>query len=609
MTSTPQDGPADRGRFVVLSDVPALDGIDALGFEAVASRLERIILASRSSTPFTASIEAGWGAGKSTLMRRVQRRLEGTAPDQTGASTGVRTVWFNAWAAPEAQALEGLIRSVLDQLDTNVLRRIARKRKLLSGLRLAVSLVAGFFRVGNVVDRIWEQVSIDPKQRNALNDFVREAMTTWLAKPSQREGRLIVVFVDDLDRCSSSTVLQVFEAMKLYLDAPGFVFVLGWDTEQVLRAVAAEKGTEDRLPQRYVEKIVQFGFRIPRPTDDQLAQLTDSLCEAAGVTDYVLAREHRQLLMNTTGGNPRQLKRFINRFILLHELVGETADDAAVIQLMFLQASYDTFYRLLANVPGDSDEVNPLFEFTDYVNAKEALNKGQMSRATEILTARGFDHSAEGPREQLQAFVQELPPDYPLLAADRQFTQLVLAMSDDVKRELRRLARSEQVQSVQSAMADATLKVSPQVDYGETSVSIAPGTPVLWIDDHPDPADHAVLPPGVNLILATSTEEAKSTLSAQKQPIALLISDIGRGDDRDAGLDGLRDIRESKLYDGPAVFYTLRPTRGQVDEASKWNAQVTSSPDELRTVVQRLLPVAQSSPRAGSAETYSAAPS
>ena len=44
MTSTPQDGPADR-RFVVLSDVPALDGIDALGFEAVASRLERIILA------------------------------------------------------------------------------------------------------------------------------------------------------------------------------------------------------------------------------------------------------------------------------------------------------------------------------------------------------------------------------------------------------------------------------------------------------------------------------------------------------------------------------------------------------------------------------------
>ena len=50
-------------------------------------------------------------------------------------------------------------------------------------------------------------------------------------------------------------------------------------------------------------------------------------------------------------------------------------------------ASYDTFYRLLANVPGDGDEVDPFFEFTDYVNAKQALARGQASRANEILTA------------------------------------------------------------------------------------------------------------------------------------------------------------------------------------------------------------------------------
>ncbi len=126
-------------------------------------------------------------------------------------------------------------------------------------------MLAGFLRVGNVVDRIWEQVSVDPKQRNELNDFVRDAMNAWLQKRSSSEGRLIVVFIDDLDRCSPATVLQVFEAMKLYLDAPGFVFILGWDTEQVLHAVAAEKGAEDRLPERYIQKIVQFGFRIRRP--------------------------------------------------------------------------------------------------------------------------------------------------------------------------------------------------------------------------------------------------------------------------------------------------------------------------------------------------------
>ena len=238
------------GRFLVLSDSPAVEGPDPLEFEAIAGRLERLIVASRTSTPFTASIEAGWGAGKSTLMRRVQRRLEGKAPDQGRAATDARTVWFNAWTAPEAQVLEGLVRSVLDHVDANVLRRIARRRNLLRGVRVGVSLIAGFFRLGDVVDRIWEQVAVDPKQRNELNDFVRDAMTNWLNKSSSPDGRLIVVFIDDLDRCSSATILEVFEAIKLYLDAPGFVFVLGWDTEQVLRAVAAEKGGEDRLPQR-----------------------------------------------------------------------------------------------------------------------------------------------------------------------------------------------------------------------------------------------------------------------------------------------------------------------------------------------------------------------
>ncbi len=174
--------PAGPGRFMVLSDSPSLVGDDPLEFEAMAGRLERIIVASRTSAPFTASIEAGWGAGKSTLMRRVQRRLEGGAPGQTRAPTDARTVWFNAWTAPETQVLEGLVRSVLDQLDTNLIRRVARKRKLLRGLGFGASFVAGFFGMGNIVDRLWQKASIDPKQRNELNEFVREAMERWLAK-------------------------------------------------------------------------------------------------------------------------------------------------------------------------------------------------------------------------------------------------------------------------------------------------------------------------------------------------------------------------------------------------------------------------------------------
>ena len=81
---------------------------------------------------------------------------------------------------------------------------------------------------------------------------------------------------------------------------------------------------------------------------------------------------------------------------------------------------------------------------------------------------------------------------------------------------------------------------------------------------------------------------------------SLLISDIARGDRQNAGLEDLRAFREEGLYTGPAVFYALRPTGGQVSEANELNATVTSSPDDLRAVVQQYLPLAPPPPQPAS---------
>jgi hypothetical protein len=254
-----------------------------------------------------------------------------------------------------------------------------------------------------------------------------------------------------------------------------------------------------------------------------------------------------------------------------------------------LPASYVNFFRLIANVPGETDEANPLIEFTDYANARQAYGKRQLDRLAEILITRGYEATADTAEAQFEAFVQNLPPDYPLLATDRQFSALVVEMSTDVKRELRRLARSDEVQSADPAMGSATAKVAPPY---EQAAAVAPGTTVLWIADKPNTADHAVLPPGVNLIVATSTDEARRRLSNRADPVSLVISDIGRGDRDNAGLEDLRAFREENLYAGPAVFYTVRPTRGQVDDANRLGATVTSSLDELRAFIYGSLPLA-----------------
>ncbi|MFI6295459.1 P-loop NTPase fold protein [Nonomuraea sp. NPDC050790] len=88
------------------------------------------------------------------------------------------------------------------------------------------------------------------------------------------EERPLVVFVDDLDRCSPGTVSQVIEAINLFVagDFGNCVFVLGMEPEVVAAHVGLAyrelMGTlpderTSRLGWRFLEKIVQLPLSVP----------------------------------------------------------------------------------------------------------------------------------------------------------------------------------------------------------------------------------------------------------------------------------------------------------------------------------------------------------
>lgn len=98
----------------------------------------------------------------------------------------------------------------------------------------------------------------------------------------------IVVFVDDLDRCSPEKVAEVVEGVNLFLagDFPVCMFVLGMDPEMVAAALeAAHEKMIARLPKdastpvgwRFMDKFVQLPFVIPPPTPKNLEDYTEAL--------------------------------------------------------------------------------------------------------------------------------------------------------------------------------------------------------------------------------------------------------------------------------------------------------------------------------------------
>ncbi|TCK36875.1 KAP-like P-loop domain-containing protein [Paraburkholderia sp. BL8N3] len=164
----------------------------------------------------------------------------------------------------------------------------------------------------------------------------------------------LVIFIDDLDRCSPSKVASVLEAVNLFL-AGGFsncCFVVGMDTEMVAAALqsahkelAANLPADVRIPigWRFMDKFVQLPFVIP-PLDAlrykafmmQLLGNTESKTPGAdgaagssaepGIEDFNQEAARLGALRSDTpefvnltveaasifGGNPRELKRFIN---------------------------------------------------------------------------------------------------------------------------------------------------------------------------------------------------------------------------------------------------------------------------------------------------------
>jgi len=96
------------------------------------------------------------------------------------------------------------------------------------------------------------------------------------------EGKPVVVFIDDLDRCSPGTVAQVIEAMNLFLSAdfPDCYFVVGMDAQVVAASMEVAYENLDRklkdvtrsygsLGWYFMDKFIQLQFNIPNMTPDQ----------------------------------------------------------------------------------------------------------------------------------------------------------------------------------------------------------------------------------------------------------------------------------------------------------------------------------------------------
>ncbi|WP_167538566.1 P-loop NTPase fold protein [Streptomyces albofaciens] len=591
-------------RLSLLNDEPVDSaGGDLLGAGRAARQLADLLIASRSATPFTLAVDAGWGMGKSSLMRLVDAELT-TAPE-------VHTVWYNAWTSTGADALEGLIKSVLMRFDRRLLRRalhrVSEQRAVLRVLRALATVAAGPLGAAGLVDELWSSLSVNSQARNEMRDAIRDLAQEWAETAAYSPRRMLVVFIDDLDRCPEETVLAVCEAVKVYLDVPGLAFVIGCDRSAMgpsglLRDLSPAGAT-------FMEKIFQTSYRIPVADGQGVREYIRWCARTAGI-EQLLDEPLVDLLAERSARNPRRIKRLVNGFVLEATLNPMWADHPpeAVLRTLLIQYFYADFYRMMTSPPG-ADGGDVIADFCTYRRVRTLLRTSATVSDEErpvveaFLAQRDVPRNLTDPYAVLERLERELPTVFPDMVTDPAFNSLLdglldLPRSENLVRRLREGAPAlvaapgrEQPDVGAGAIPDARTGTVVRRTAGFPGVDPqAPlvGRTILWVDDRPENNTSLAAwfrREGATVEIAVDSGAADAAIAARMP--SLIISDIARGTDDRAGFAHVAALRRERRYTGPVVFFAGRVTPARQDTARELGALgVAADADELIRLIR-----------------------
>lgn len=355
--------------------------------------------------PCSIGVFGDWGSGKSSLMKMIAEKYE--------SEKDILVIKFNGWLFEGYEDTKTVLMGrIVDEIIKK--RKFSEKAyklasKLLKkidviklsgsaikyGLGYATMGPAGVaaLSVGDAAAKLKEvdyEAYIKQAQSEDSADSIRSNIQEFHENFEEliNETKItkIVVLIDDLDRCSTDTIISTLEAIKLFLFTKQTAFILGADERLIKYAVRRRfpeiPGDSIEVGRDYLEKLIQYPIRIPALSHVELATyinlLFSKLYVDAGEFDHVRETvinekntkgfdfiyniSNASEFINTVGpdlqealilsaqitpvlsvglnGNPRQCKRFLNTLLLRHEMAnskGIVLSKRTLAKLMLLE--------------------------------------------------------------------------------------------------------------------------------------------------------------------------------------------------------------------------------------------------------------------------------
>jgi len=323
------------------SDKPLSDPKDdRLGYAPFAKHLAGSICEMTPTEGLVIAIHGSWGSGKSTLLNFVVYYLRQEPESQQPVIVQFNPWWFSGH--------EDLIRRFFDQLQAVLNKRqyIGKvlKKRLADFADLVSETPTSYALIGKIFKRL---LTSDQKDVAELKAQVEDAL--------RKKEKRILVIIDDIDRLTQDEIRKLFRVIKAIANFPKVIYLLAFDREVVIKALAQEQGISG---DEYLEKIVQVPFELPLPDKTSLQRL---LSEKLAM---ILADTPDELFDQTYWGNvyfdgidhfiatPRDVVRLTNTLSVTYPGVKREVNPVDFIAIETLRVFCPVAYDIIRKNPG-----------------------------------------------------------------------------------------------------------------------------------------------------------------------------------------------------------------------------------------------------------------
>lgn len=378
--------------------------IDMLAYYPYSELLMEIIRDERMQ-PLTVGLFGSWGIGKSTLLQILENDIK-VASDEKGLFCVNLNAWsFENYDDAKTAIIESLLKALQENKNfvekagteiINLLKRIDYMKLAASAVKTGIPLAISLATANpapillSLPKTAWDALVKKPKESigkifdeasSFKSNYVKDVESTSIvdnlrlfrkefAKMIDKlEVKNLVVLIDDLDRCNPDRIIEILEAIKLFLSVEKTTFIIAVDERVVKYAIKdkypVQSDDSTDISKDYIEKIIQLPIRLPELSSidvenylmllvyemylgDKFQGIVDKAYEVGilfnqqritsdQIDEYCKDIDYKSdeliqlrntiisiknVVADSLKGNPRQAKRFLNMFFVRKKLAG-----------------------------------------------------------------------------------------------------------------------------------------------------------------------------------------------------------------------------------------------------------------------------------------------